>query len=150
MLILENFEFYRRSSATGPTKHFFILLAGQQFLNSLKLNFKFCFQERQRASFLIKNLQKRLVFGLHYCTLCPSFRPSFFLEIVFELYHLFFLNFGMVLETHMKLCVTEPDFPEKCFWPPKLGKWTKNGPKQGFLNLLKYMVIKFLLNLFND
>ena len=23
----------------------------------------------------------------------------------------------MVLETHMNLCMTEPDFPEKRFWP---------------------------------
>ena len=34
-----------------------------------------------------------------------------------------------MLEPHMKLCVTEPDFLEKNFLPPKLGKWTKNGPK---------------------
>ena len=34
----------------------------------------------------------------------------------------------MVLETHVKLCMREPDFPEK-FLPQKYGKWTKNGPK---------------------
>ena len=38
----------------------------------------------------------------------------------------------MVLETHMKLCVKGPDFPEKVFLLPKLGKWTKNGPKTRF------------------
>ena len=38
----------------------------------------------------------------------------------------FFLSFGMVLETHMKLCVTVPDFLEKLFLPQKLGKWAKN------------------------
>ena len=32
-----------------------------------------------------------------------------------------------MLETHMKLCVTEPDFPEKVFLPQKLGKWSKIG-----------------------
>ena len=39
----------------------------------------------------------------------------------------FFLSFGMVLETHMNLCVTVPDFLEKLFLPQKLGKWAKNG-----------------------
>ena len=49
----------------------------------------------------------------------------------------------MVLETHMKLCVAEPDFPEKFFLPPKYGKWTKNGPKTVFLDLLKNMSVSF-------
>ena len=43
----------------------------------------------------------------------------------------------MLLEIHMKLCVTEPDFPGKFFLPQKWGKWAKNEPKQGFLNLLE-------------
>ena len=38
----------------------------------------------------------------------------------------------MALETHMKLCVTEPDFPGKFFLLLNLGKWTQNGPKTGF------------------
>ena len=33
----------------------------------------------------------------------------------------------MVLEIHMKLCVTEQDFPEKNFCPKNWG----NGPKMG-------------------
>ena len=37
----------------------------------------------------------------------------------------------MILETHIKLCVTAPDFLEKLFLPQKLGKWAKNGPKTG-------------------
>ena len=44
----------------------------------------------------------------------------------------------MVLETHMKLCVTEPDFSEKKKFGPK--NWEnrpKMGQKQDFLNLLK-------------
>ena len=41
----------------------------------------------------------------------------------------------------MTLWVTEPNFPEKYFALQKLGKWTKNGPKKGFLNLLKNLVI---------
>ena len=48
-----------------------------------------------------------------------------------------------MLETHMKLCVTEPDFLEKNFLSQKLGKWTKNGPKLFFLNILKKLVINF-------
>ena len=36
----------------------------------------------------------------------PSIRPDVFLNLDYY----FFLNFGTVLETHMKLCVTEPDF----------------------------------------
>ena len=32
-----------------------------------------------------------------------------------------------MLETHMKLCVTEPDFSENFFLPQKLGKWAKTG-----------------------
>ena len=31
-----------------------------------------------------------------------------------------------MLETHMKLCTTEPDFLGKKFLPQKLGKWAKN------------------------
>ena len=61
---------------------------------------------------------------------CPSFRspfrPSICPGILLDLYHYLFLNFGMVLETHMKLCVTELDFPGKFFLPQKWGKWAKN------------------------
>ena len=45
----------------------------------------------------------------------------------------------MVLETHMKLCVTEPDFPGKFFCPKN---W-ENGPKVGFLNLLENLFLNF-------
>ena len=44
--------------------------------------------------------------------------------------HQFFLNFGMVLKTHMKLCVTEPDFLERNILPQKLLKMNQ---KLGFL-----------------
>ena len=43
----------------------------------------------------------------------------------------------MVLETDMKLCVTEPG---KFFFAPKIGKM---GQKQGFLNLLENFFINF-------
>ena len=48
------------------------------------------------------------------------------LSILHQLYHQFFLNFDMVLETNIKLCVKERDFPEETFLLPKLRKWTKN------------------------
>ena len=43
----------------------------------------------------------------------------------------------MVLETHMKLLVTEPYFLEKIFFPQNFGKLTKNGPKTGFFELIE-------------
>ena len=54
----------------------------------------------------------------------------------------------MMLESHMKLCVTEPDFPEKNFLPPKIGKMDKNGPKTGFFEYTEKFCQLFLLNLF--
>ena len=49
----------------------------------------------------------------------------------------------MVLETHIKLCVTELDFPEKFFWLQDWENGPKMGQKHGFLNLLKNFVINF-------
>ena len=43
----------------------------------------------------------------------------------------------MVLEIHMKLCVTESDFLEKIFCPQNLENEPKMGQKQGFLSILK-------------
>ena len=48
----------------------------------------------------------------------------------------------MVLESHVKVCVTEPDFLGKIFLPQKLGKWAQNGPKTGFFQL-ENLVIDF-------
>ena len=47
----------------------------------------------------------------------PSILPSFYPGVFLELYHQLFLNLA-----------------------PKLGKWTKNGPKKGFLNLLRFVI----------
>ena len=49
----------------------------------------------------------------------------------------------MVLEIHMKLCATKPDFAEKKFLPQNWENGPKMGQKQGFLNLLKNVVISF-------
>ena len=46
----------------------------------------------------------------------------------------------MVLETHMKLCATEPDFQEKRFCPKN---W-ENGPKMGQNQSFKF-IEKFCL-----
>ena len=43
----------------------------------------------------------------------------------------------MGLQSHMKLCMTEPDFPENIFFPSKLGKWTKNEPKTGLFEVFE-------------
>ena len=43
----------------------------------------------------------------------------------------------MVLETHMKLCLSELDFLEKIFLPQKLAKWTKDVPKTGFFEFIE-------------
>ena len=77
----------------------------------------------------------------------PSILPSFclsgrFLGIVSsKSSKLFLLNFGVMLETQMKLCVTEPYFREKFFLRQKLRKWAKNGPKT-------YTLKKFATNFY--
>ena len=80
-----------------------------------------------------------------------SLRPSICLGIFFELYHCFFLNFGMVLKTHMRLYVIGPDFLGFFFFvlffffTPKIGK---NGPKTRFFEFIEKFGHQFLLNLF--
>ena len=62
-----------------------------------------------------------------------SVRPSVGLYRRFlEALSLVFSEFGMVLEIHSKLGVTELDFLGKIFWLKNLGKWTKNWPRTGF------------------
>ena len=65
--------------------------------------------------------------------LLPFCLSGYFLGII----SFFFLNFGMVLEAHMKLCVAEPDFSGGNFLPKKMGKWTKNGTKTGFFEFIE-------------
>ena len=43
----------------------------------------------------------------------------------------------MVLQTHMKMRVTEPDFLEKTFFASKIGKMDQNGPKIGFFEFIE-------------
>ena len=50
----------------------------------------------------------------------------------------------MILETYMQLCVKELNFLEKFFLPPDLGNGSKMAQKQGFLNLLKNLVISLI------
>ena len=49
----------------------------------------------------------------------------------------------MVLETDMKLCVTDPDFLEIFFCTRNWENGSKMGQKQGFLNSLKNLVFNF-------
>ena len=74
---------------------------------------------------------------------CLPFCPSFCPGVCLKLYHYFFLNFGLVLETHIKLCMTEPDFLDNFFLTQNLENGPKMGQKQGFFNLLKDLVINF-------
>ena len=42
----------------------------------------------------------------------------------------------MVLKTHMKLCVTESDLPEKKILSKEYGKCAQNGPKTLFFEFI--------------
>ena len=42
----------------------------------------------------------------------------------------------MVLETQMKLCVTEQDFPGKFLLLQKLGKWAQNRAETEFFEVI--------------
>ena len=49
-----------------------------------------------------------------------------------------------MLEIHMKLCVTEPDFPDKIFFFQILRKWAKKwAQNRVFFKILKHFVINF-------
>ena len=65
-----------------------------------------------------------------------SVSPGVFLEL--KVFSWNFLKFGMVPETHLKLCITEPNFLEKLY-APKMGK------KGFFLKLLVNLVFHFFL-----
>ena len=57
----------------------------------------------------------------------------------------------MVLEIHVKLCVTELGFLGKNFLLQNLGNWTKNSPKTGFFESIERFGRYILLNLlFNE
>ena len=81
--------------------------------------------------------------------ICPSFRPSVCSSvcpgIFVELYHMIFLNFGMMQETHMKLCMTELDFAEKNFLSPKLGKCAINGFFWLYWKILSLIFTEFVI-----
>ena len=81
-------------------------------------------------------------------SVCPSVSPSVLLGHLLGIVSLFFLNFGMVLETSMAFCVTKPDFLEKKNLLQKLSKWTKNVPKTGFFEFIEKFGQSFLLSLF--
>ena len=76
---------------------------------------------------------------------CTSFHPPICLGVFLELDHEILLNSGMVLETLMKLCMTEPESSKKnCFCSKNNGNGPKIDQKQGvFFNLKKNLVINF-------
>ena len=49
----------------------------------------------------------------------------------------------MVLESHVKLCLGEPDFMGKIFFVTKIGKMGPKWAKNGFFDLLENLVINF-------
>ena len=55
----------------------------------------------------------------------------------------FFLNFGVLLETRVKLLVTEPDFLGKKICPQDWESGPKMDQKQGFLNFFKIWSVIF-------
>ena len=48
-----------------------------------------------------------------------------------------------MLETHMNLCMTEPNFLEKDFFAPKIGKMDQKWGKNRVFLILKNCVINF-------
>ena len=64
--------------------------------------------------------------------------PDIYLGALLDLDHYIYLDFARVLVTIMKLCMTTRFF-FKNFAPQNMG----NGPKIGFLNLKKNLVINF-------
>ena len=77
-----------------------------------------------------------------HCSVCVG--------IFLKLYHQFFKNFGMVLETYMKLCLMKLNFLDFFFFffAPKIGRWApKLASKQRFYNLFKlYYLLCFCSN----
>ena len=71
-------------------------------------------------------LYTAFIFYWRFCSsFCSSVCPSVCLSIFLELCYCFFLNFGILLESHVNLCLTKQDFPGN-FAAPKIGKM---GPK---------------------
>ena len=52
----------------------------------------------------------------------------------------------MVVESHVKLCLTEPDIPGKIFCPQNWENGLKMGQKQGFFQFIGKFSHYFLLN----
>ena len=73
--------------------------------------------------------------------------PSFLLSGHFHrIIPLVFKKFTW-LQKPIQSCVTEPDFPDKKFLRPKLGKWTRNGTKTRFFEFIEKILSLILLNL---
>ena len=73
----------------------------------------------------------------------PSFCPCVFLELDHQFFHIC----GIVLETHMKFCTTNPDFLVGKFFAPEK---QENGSEIGFFEFIEKFRLQFLLNQFNN
>ena len=76
----------------------------------------------------------------------PSFRPYVFASVcpsVFLELHHYFSEFWHGAKNSFEVKRDRARFSRKTFLPEKLGKWSKNGPKQGFFNWLSNFVINF-------
>ena len=83
---------------------------------------------------------------------CPSFRPSVPPSILQSVrafsWNYIIINFGMVLETHMKLCMTAGFSGKNIFWPKNWENGPKMGQNQGFFKFIEKFGHYVLLNLF--
>ena len=79
----------------------------------------------------------------------PSILLSALLGCFLGTVSLVFLDFGMMLETHIKLCMTEPEFAEKKCFAPKIGKmvqkWAQNRVFWIYWKLLSLVCTEFVL-----
>ena len=81
-------------------------------------------------------------------SVCPSFRPSFCLSGRFFGIVSVFSNFWLVARNLYEVVLDTARFSGKNFCLQYWENGRKMGQKQGFLNLLKNVVINFVLNLF--
>ena len=124
---------YRGGFLQKDGKYFFLLVmygfCSNKGLYLARISFKHLFGLRQQ------NGGPRKIGSVH-----PSLCPSVFLKLD----HQIFLNYGMVQESQLTLCVTEPDFYRKTSFAPSLRKTCQNWTRICLLlNSLKKLAFNF-------